>query len=460
MPPTNNPDDMKRLLLLLAALLPLAFSCTPRQQAAEYPVFWTWADYRGEARFDSLCTWMNQAGVEGVILNARDADAYREAVPIAQKHGIRLFAWFITMSRAEVAAEHPEWMSVNRLGRSLADTTAYVDYYKFMCPALPEVREYLVGKTRELCEVEGLEGIAIDYHRFVDVVLPTTLWPKYHVVQDREYPEWDFGYHPAMIEKFKLLHGYDPREEDDPTSDLVWRQFRCDQITEVANLIADEVHAHGKKMSASPFPTPKMSARMVRQDWGQWDMDIVFPMVYTDFYTYDPSFAYDCCVENSRDAGGKMVLYCGLGVNFAGRPREAVVPELIKNCEAAFRGGAKGICLFTVDGLRTPEMRAEFKAYTDSIKAVCAAAGGVMPKVELPAAADPDPFSHPGLMKLVEQKIEALNGAPVELGDYVLTDEFNVTRDFTVGDKLSGAEFVVTFWLYGDMISGWDVRKK
>ena len=83
-----------------------------------------------------------------------------------------------------------------------------------------------------------------------------------------------------------------------------------------------------------------------------------------------------------------------------------------------------------------------------------------MPKVELPAAADPDPFSHPGLMKLVEQRIESLNGAPVELGDYVLTDTFNVTRDYTVGDKVSGAEFVVTFWLYGDMISGWDVRKK
>ena len=82
---------------------------------------------------------------------------------------------------------------------------AYVDYYKFMCPALPEVREFIKKKIEAYCEVEGLNGIAIDYNRFVDVILPTTLWPKYGIVQDQEYPQWDFGYHPAMIEKFKAL---------------------------------------------------------------------------------------------------------------------------------------------------------------------------------------------------------------------------------------------------------------
>lgn len=85
-----------------------------------------------------------------------------------------------------------------------------------MCPALPEVREFIKKKIEAYCEVEGLNGIAIDYHRFVDVILPTTLWPKYGIVQDQEYPQWDFGYHPAMIEKFKAAYGYDPREQEDP----------------------------------------------------------------------------------------------------------------------------------------------------------------------------------------------------------------------------------------------------
>ena len=64
--------------------------------------------------------------------------------------------------------------------------------------------------------MEGLNGIAIDYHRFVDVVLPTTLWPRYGIVQDREYAAWDYGYHPEMLKKFKEQHGYDPREQEDP----------------------------------------------------------------------------------------------------------------------------------------------------------------------------------------------------------------------------------------------------
>ena len=64
--------------------------------------------------------------------------------------------------RDAILKEHPEWFSVNRNGQSLADTTAYVDYYKFMCPALPEVREFIKKKIEAYCEVEGLNGIAID----------------------------------------------------------------------------------------------------------------------------------------------------------------------------------------------------------------------------------------------------------------------------------------------------------
>ena len=48
-------------------------------------------------------------------------------------------------------------------------------YYKFLCPALPEVREFIKEKIKTYCEVEGLNGIAIDYHRFVDAVSYTHL---------------------------------------------------------------------------------------------------------------------------------------------------------------------------------------------------------------------------------------------------------------------------------------------
>jgi hypothetical protein len=79
-----------------------------------------------------------------------------------------------------------------------------------MCPNLPEVRQNLVDRVKQLCEIDGIEGVCLDYCRLVDVVLPVTLSYNYNITQDGEvFPQWDFGYHPAMLEEFKNLYGYD-----------------------------------------------------------------------------------------------------------------------------------------------------------------------------------------------------------------------------------------------------------
>lgn len=447
---------MRNITLALLSAIVLAVGCTPRQTASPGAMFWTWLDYRPD-QFEEHCRMMDEAGIDGVILNAATPDDYRAAVEVAHAHGIHVFAWIWTLNlehdRAAVLAEHPDWLSVNRLGESLADHKAYVDHYKFLCPTLPEVRDYLNAKVRAICEVEGVEGIAIDYHRLVDVILPNALWPKYGIVQDREYSEWDYGYHPAMIEKFRARYGYDPREQEDPSADLAWRQFRCDQVTEVANLFAETAHSLGKLMGASPFPTPKMASRMVRQDWGQWDLDIVFPMVYTGFYTFDPQFAYDCTVENMRDKNPRTTLYCGLGIGWEGSP-----DSIFANMDQAFRGGAQGIAIFTVAGLRDPALRSRFKAYADSLRTVRAAHGGVMPAVDIPAAADKDPFSHEGLMAVIRARMERETGAPVALGAWSPVEAYDATEVYAVTDGASGRTFRVTFYTYGDVVCGWDVR--
>lgn len=457
---------MKKNLLPAFLLLCLAsgvFSC--RKEAKEatqaYPMFWTWLDYRPGMNFDSICQVMNDIGMDGVMLNAPTPDDYRTAIPIAHRHGIEVYAWLWTMNlehdRDKILKEHPEWFSVNRNGKSLADTTAYVGYYKFLCPALPEVRAFIKEKIKAYCEVEGLNGIAIDYHRFVDVVLPTTLWSHYGIVQDREYAAWDYGYHPEMLKKFQAQYGYDPRQQADPSLDVNWRQFRCDQITEVANMIAEVVHSYGKKMAASPFPTPKMASRMVRQDWGKWNLDIVFPMVYHTFYTGDPSFISDCTVENARDKNGMTTLYCGMTATDG--------PEMFALMDAALQNGAQGIAVFTISGLRSSEVRQQFKAYTDSVKALRAASGGVL-RPSHAAAADPNPFQHAGILNRVEERMQQLMiqktgeeaAAPLALGEYKEIDSYDATRCYLVTDANSHTSFKVTFYLYGDVVSGWDVK--
>ena len=52
-------------------------------------------------------------------------------------------------------------------------------------------------------EIEGLESVHLDYVRFPDVILGADLQPKYGIVQDKELPEYDYGYHPIARKNLK-----------------------------------------------------------------------------------------------------------------------------------------------------------------------------------------------------------------------------------------------------------------
>jgi hypothetical protein len=305
-------------------------------------------------------------------------------------------------------------------------------------------------------------------------------------------------------------YGYDPRELEDPSLDDDWLQFRCDQVTEVANEIAEVVHSYGKKMSASPFPTPAMSRRMVRQDWGKWDLDIVFPMVYYNFYTGDVSFISDCTIDNVKQKNPKTTLFCGLTA--------ANGPAMFDCMDAALNNGAEGIAIFTVGSLRSPEVRAQFKAYTDSVRAQ-RAQSRINPAATGATSVNADPFSKPFILDAIQMRIAAYIGlaksaaggelrktpwetietvslnafqsntadeyvnrlknmsprAPAEFkpiaaaiaanpfadintGEYVLDNEYGTTKCYKLTEQNSGVVFDVTFYLYGGLVSGWDVK--
>ena len=455
---------MKRNLLfaMLAACVGIGlFSCQPKEktQSKELPMFCTWYTYNEAEDFDSICRSFSELGIDGIVLKAGSAENFRKTIPVAKKHGLTVYAWVWTINNHPIAAEHPEWLSVNRDGYSIADSMAYVSYYKFLSPIIPGVREGICKQIDEISKIDGIEAISIDYHRLVDVVLPTTLWPNYGIVQDREYPQWDYGYHPEMIKAFKEKHGYDPREQEDPSKDEKWLQFRCDMVSEVANLVAETVHKNGRLMAASPFPTPKMSARMVRQYWGDWNLDIVFPMAYHNFYTEDVSFVADCTIENARDKQDMTTLYAGLwGTNG---------PELFTSMDAAFNNGAQGVSFYTAEYITDPAIRKQFREYSDSLRAVRKANGGVI-KATYPTVADKDPFKKEGVMKLIEARMQKLIAeakgteelAPLALGEYAKKETEDVTVRYEVTDANSKKSFDVYFYFYGDILSGWNVYLK
>ena len=267
---------------------------------------------------------------------------------MAAKYGIEVHAWFWTMNRGDAK---PEWLSYNREGQSLADRKAYVDYYRFMCPAIPEVQDFVLQKMDALAGVEGLSGIHMDYIRYVDAILPRGLWDKYGLIQDHIMPEFDYGYHLVMRSEFKAVYGYDPLEQQDVASDSLWLAFRLNALNDAVILFRDFVHRKGLQISAAVFPTPRMAKEMVRQDWSRWDLDFYFPMVYHNFYLEDTAWIRQVMEINRRVIPKETKIFCGLYL-----PALAEKTQLSDAMASACRGGADGIAFFDLRALQRSQL--------------------------------------------------------------------------------------------------------
>ena len=280
---------------------------------------------------------LGQHGIYGVLIGA-DTSVLQKIIPIATEQNIQVHAWFWTMNRGDADTA---WLSVNQNGNSLAEEKAYVNYYKFMCPALPKVKTFLKTKIDELLCIDGLAGIHFDYIRYVDAILPVGLQPKYGLVQDKVYPEFDYGYHPYMINLYKDKTRINPFELENPATDSGWLQFRLDKLNETVIELRDYIHEHGKMATAAVFPTPEMAREMVRQEWDRWELDCYFPMVYHNFYNEDFVWITTVMKENKSVIPETSDISCGLYI-----PALKKNQNLSKAIDAALAGGADGIALF------------------------------------------------------------------------------------------------------------------
>jgi len=244
-----------------------------------------------------------------VLVGGGNTDVHSHA---AHEAGMEFHRWIWTLNRngdAWVKENHPEWFTVSRNGLPSLDHPPYVGYYKWLCPTRSAVREYLRDSILEVARDPAVDGVHLDYIRHCDVILPSGLWSRYNLIQDREYPEFDFCYCDACREAFAATHHRDPLEVPDPPSDEAWRRFRWDSVTGLVRELAEAVHGSGgpsehlasdptaqsprstlrptgpgKPISAAVFPSPTIARRLVRQAWDEWPLDAVFPMLYHSFY--------------------------------------------------------------------------------------------------------------------------------------------------------------------------------
>jgi hypothetical protein len=302
------------------------------------------------ADLQKLYASYKKAGIADIFFEADSEKHFRTA----KENGIKAHRWIWTMNRGEkeLLAAHPEWYAKNRKGESCADHPPYVGYYRWLCPSKPEVVNYLKEQAEAVLSKDYVDGLHLDYVRYCDVILPVNLWTNYHIDQSKELPEYDFCYCETCREKYKELKGIDPLEMEHPDQSPSWRKFRYDRITNVVNNLAAVAKQHKKPISAAVFPTPEIAKRIVRQDWTNWPLNAVCPMIYHGFYKEDVAWIGDAVAEGVRGLNGRFPLYAGLYLSdFHGN-----MADLEKGVRLAIQNGAAGVSLFggvTPDVLQT-----------------------------------------------------------------------------------------------------------
>ncbi|MEC5148005.1 family 10 glycosylhydrolase [Chitinophaga sp. 212800010-3] len=281
-----------------------------------------------------------KAGITDIMFEADSALHFRTA----KASGIKAHRWMWTMNRGEkdLLASHPEWYAQNRKGESCANHPPYVDYYRWLCPTKPEVVKYLSNQVEQILSLDYVDGIHLDYVRFCDVILPINLWSHYGIDQSKELPEYDFCYCDQCRNAYKEKYGADPLQLEHPDQSPSWRKFRYDRITNVVSHLAQVAQQHHKPISAAVFPTPEIAKRLVRQDWTNWPLNAVCPMIYHGFYREPISWIGDAVAEGVKGLHGAFPLYAGLFLpDFNGNYR-----NLAEAVNLAMQNGAAGVSIF------------------------------------------------------------------------------------------------------------------
>ncbi len=331
---------MRQKLTVFTLLVVFFMSGCKNASQSKTPELWVWihADtQKSEADWAGDFEKLSEAGFTGILMGA-NAEVLTRTIPQAKKQGLKVYAWLWAMNRGDADTA---WLSVNQLGKSLAEQEAYVAYYKFMCPALPKVRDFIKTKIDALAAIPGLDGIHLDYIRYVDAILPIGLQPNYNLIQDRVFPEFDYGYHPYMVDLFIDKTGKYPHTLPDPANDPEWLQFRLDELNKTVWALRDHIRSYGLEATAAVFPTPAMARQMVRQQWEVWDLDAYFPMVYHNFYNQDVAWIEEVMHENKAAIPAGQEVICGLYL-----PALKKVGALDAAIEAALEGGADGVAIF------------------------------------------------------------------------------------------------------------------
>ena len=336
---------LKKLFCFI--LITVIISCDKNENNEKFTLStWTHSgkDFNKE-KWVKKINYYDSLGISEILVGG-SPEVLTKIIPIAKSKNIKVHGWMWTVNRPgdTIANKNPEWYAVNRNGQNSLDYRAYVNYYQWLSPFHPEARKHIINNAKKIMDIEGIESVHLDYVRYPDVILGADLQPKYNIVQETELPEYDYGYHPIARKKFKEIFEKDPQDFKNPELSTEWRQFRLNAITTLVNEIVDIAESKNKKVTAAVFPFPEMSRQMVRQAWNDWNLYKAYPMLYQNFYRENINWIGFATKQGVNDVNFPIIsgLYAGALRNNG---------DLEKAIRISKENGAKGVSIFTADGL-------------------------------------------------------------------------------------------------------------
>ena len=203
-------------------------------------------------------------------------DPLEIAVRESKRRGLRLHAWMNVMplwkgTAEPVDASHPllartAW----RLRDDRGEPQALNEHYVIANPVLPSVQDHISAVARDIATRYDIDGLHLDYVRFVSEGLEKGRWSPGDAVSR------------ALYRESRGLAA------DASVSPPAMRRWVRERITDLVERIADEARGArpGIMVSAAVWRRPDMAREQQLQDAVRWarmgTLDAVMPMMYHD----------------------------------------------------------------------------------------------------------------------------------------------------------------------------------
>lgn len=219
----------------------------------------------------------------------------------AHTRGMEVHAWVpvfrqgYTQDKGPILTAHPDWIAENKWGETLSANGGY-----WICPSIPEARNYLQSLFKEIALNYDIDGLHLDYIRF-----------------ENQFPS-PYCYNKSCRDKFKCEYGIDPMDIDPLTEQQVtWHLWRENLV----NTFVQEVSSDIKKIkpqvkiSAAVGSFPDTARVSLLQNWPNWVdnkwLDFITPMAYTN----DTDTFTKMLTSEHEALGNKTIILPGIGLH-------------------------------------------------------------------------------------------------------------------------------------------------